>query len=141
MNAIQILATQPWVERLGLTLLHFVWQGTIIVTMYAAARKGGARFLGPSRRYFLSCAALTAMASIPIVTWMLLPGPVQKSAALTFTAPMSASRTESARRISFLLPSEVYAATSGQFLSWVVALWLIGATAFSLRLLGGWILA
>ena len=28
MNAIQILATQPWVERLGLTLLHFLWQGT-----------------------------------------------------------------------------------------------------------------
>ena len=29
----------------------------------------------------------------------------------------------------------------GPFLSWVVAFWLTGATAFSLRLLGGWILA
>jgi beta-lactamase regulating signal transducer with metallopeptidase domain len=35
----------------------------------------------------------------------------------------------------------VYAVLPGQFLSWVVAFWLIGATAFSLRLLVGWIFA
>jgi bla regulator protein blaR1 len=139
MNAIQILATQAWVERLGLTLLHFVWQGTIIVTMYAVVRKWGARTLGPGGRYFLACAVLTAMAIIPIVTWMLLP--VQKSAAVTFSAPMSAPRAQSVPTIPFLLPSTVYAATPGHFLSWVVTFWMIGATAFSLRLLSGWILA
>jgi uncharacterized protein (TIGR03435 family) len=139
MNAIQILATQTWVERLGLALLHFVWQGTIIVMMYASVRKWGARTLGPSGRYFLACAALTAMALIPIVTWMLLP--VQKSAAVTFSAPMSASRAKSVPTIPFLLPSGVYAASLGHFLSWVVVFWMIGATAFSLRLLSGWILA
>jgi len=103
MNAIQILATQTCVERLGVALLHFVWQGTIIVMMYASVRKWGARTLGPSGRYFLACAALTAMALIPIVTWMLLP--VQKSAAVTFSAPMSAPRAESVPTIPFLLPS------------------------------------
>ena len=91
MNAIQILATQTWVERLGLTLLHFVWQGTLVVTMYAVVRKWGTRTLGPSGRYFLACAALTAMAIIPIVTWMFLP--VQKSAAVTFSAPMLCARS------------------------------------------------
>src|SRR5262245_19482841 len=106
MNAIQILATQPWVERLGLTLLHFLWQGAIIVTIYAAARRWGTRTLGPSGRYFLGCAALTTMAIVPIVTWMMLPGrSVQESAAITFTAPLSAPRTESVRSIPFLLPS------------------------------------
>jgi uncharacterized protein (TIGR03435 family) len=139
MNAIQILADQAWVERLGLTLLHFVWQGTIVVTMYAVVRKWGARTLGPSGRYFLACAVLTVMAVIPIVTWMLLP--VQKSAAVTFSAPLSAPRTDSVPTIPFLLPSEVYAAPPGHFLSWVVVFWMIGATAFSLRLLSGWILA
>jgi uncharacterized protein (TIGR03435 family) len=137
MNAIQILATQTWAERLGLTLLHFVWQGTIVVMIYAAVRKWGARTLGPSGRYFLACAALTAMALIPIVTWMLLP--VQKSAAVTFSAPMSAPRAESVPTIPFLLPSGVYAASPRHFLSWVVVFWMIGATAFSLRLLSGWI--
>src|SRR6185369_11247805 len=139
MNAIQILATQTWVERLGLTLLHFMWQGTIIVAIYAVVRKWGAHALGPSGRYFLAAAVLTAMSIIPIVTWMLLP--VQNSAAVTFSAPMSAPRAESVSTLPFQLPSEVYAAPSGHFLSWVVVFWMIGATAFSLRLLSGWILA
>src|SRR6476660_2580715 len=135
MNAIQILTTQAWVERLGLALLHFVWQGTIIVTMYAVVRKWAARTLGPSGRYFLAGAVLTAMAIIPIVTWMLLP--VQNSAAVTFNAPMSAPRAESVSTIPFQLPSQVYAAPPGHFLSWVVVFWMIGATAFALRLLCG----
>ena len=29
MNAIQILSSQPWVERLGWTLVHFLWQGIV----------------------------------------------------------------------------------------------------------------
>src|SRR5262245_11400760 len=137
MNFIQILATQPWVERLGLTLIHFFWQGAIIVTIYAAARSWGARALGPNGRYSLACAALTAMTVVPLVTWMMLSGHLPESAAVTFTAPMSAPRTEFVPAISRLLPNEVDAVLPGQLLSWVVALWLIGATAFSLRLLGG----
>ena len=30
MNAMQILSSQPWVERLGWTLVHFLWQGLSI---------------------------------------------------------------------------------------------------------------
>jgi len=141
MSAIEVLATQPWVERLGLTLLHFVWQGAIVVAMYAGARRLGARALGPNGRYLLACGALTAMAIVPIVTWMLLPSPVRESAAVTFAAPMSAPRTEAIPSISYLVPNQAYAQVPGQFLSWVVGFWLIGATVFSLRLLGRWIVA
>src|SRR5215813_10836576 len=101
MNAIQILATQAWVERLGLTLLHFMWQGTITVAMYAVVRKWRVRTLGPSGRYVLAGAVLAAMAIIPIVTWMLLP--VQNSAAVTFSAPLSAPRTKPVSTIPFQL--------------------------------------
>src|SRR5260370_38170279 len=145
MNAIQTLATQPSVERLGLTLLHFLWQGVMIVAVYAAARKWGARGLGleggPNSRYLLACAALAAMATAPMATWMLLRGPSPESVAVTFTAPMSVARTEPARFIFVSLPSTADHAGWGPFLSWVVAIWFIGATAFSLRLLSGWILA
>jgi uncharacterized protein (TIGR03435 family) len=140
MNAIQVLATQPWVERLGMTLLHFLWQGAIIVTIYAAARKWSARTLGSNGRYFLACAALTAMAIAPGVTWILRRGPSPESVAVTFTAPMSAVPGP-ARSMSLSLPIDASRAMPGAFLSWVVAFWLTGATAFSLRLLGGWILA
>jgi uncharacterized protein (TIGR03435 family) len=141
MNAIEILATQPWVERLGLTLIHLLWQGAVVVAIYAAARRWSARTLGPNARYSLACAALIAMAIVPLVTWMMLSNPLPESAAVTFTAPLSAPRTDFVPAISRLLPSEVDAVLPAQFLSWVVALWFIGATSFSLRLLGAWIFA
>jgi len=141
MSTIQILATQPWVERLGMTLLHFLWEGAIIVALYAAARKWRARNLSPNGRYFLACAALTAVAIAPVLTWMLLRGPSPESIAITFTAPMSSARIEPARFVSLSPSSDTDRAIPGPFLSWVVAFWLAGATAFSLRLLGGCILA
>ncbi len=130
----------PYVDRLGSTLLHFLWQGLIIAIVYAAARKS-ARNLSPNGRYFLACAALMAMAIAPIVTWILLGVPGPESIAATFATPMSAARTESARVISVSLASDDAHATPEPFLAWVVAIWFTGATAFSLRLFGGWMLA
>jgi uncharacterized protein (TIGR03435 family) len=140
MNALQILATQPWVERLGLTLIQFIWQGTIVVILYIVARRWGAR-LGPGGRYLLACAALTLMAIVPIITWIQPPGEVRESVTATFTAPLFATRHESGRFIPPPPPADAHAGLPGPFLPWVVGFWLIGATAFSLRLLGGWILA
>jgi len=50
---------------------------------------------------------------------------------------MSAARTEPAQFISLSLPSDADRAMTGPFLSWVVAIWFIGVTAFALRLLDG----
>src|SRR5579863_8818572 len=143
MNAIQILAAQPWVEHLGLTLLHFLWEGSIIAGIYAAARDWGARRMGPNGRYLLACAALVAMAIAPLATWTLLGGPSPESVAITFTAPMSAAHanTMPGRFLSVSIPGDADHAMPGPFLGWVVAIWFAGATVFSLRLLGGWILA
>jgi uncharacterized protein (TIGR03435 family) len=80
------------------------------------------------------------MAIAPLVTWMLLRGPAPESAAVTFAAPMSAARTEPAGFIHLSLPGDADPAMPGPFLSWVVAIWFTGATVFSLRLLGAWIL-
>jgi hypothetical protein len=43
MNAIQILSSQPWAERLGWALIHFLWQGLSIAALYAGVRRGFAR--------------------------------------------------------------------------------------------------
>jgi bla regulator protein blaR1 len=32
------LLNQPWTERLGWTLLHFLWQGILVAALYALAR-------------------------------------------------------------------------------------------------------
>ena len=81
------------------------------------------------------------MAIAPVATWMALRGPSPEAVAVTFAAPLSAARTEPVRAISLFLPADADRAKPGQFLFWVVAFWLTGATALSLRLLGGWILA
>ena len=48
MNAMQVFSAQPWVERLGWTLVHFLWQGLAIAALYAAARRDRA-FVQPER--------------------------------------------------------------------------------------------
>ena len=58
MNAMQILSSQPWVERLGWTLVHFLWQGLSITALYATVRRGVAGTWSPHARYLLACAAL-----------------------------------------------------------------------------------
>src|SRR3569623_72954 len=141
MSVIRILAAEPWVGRLGLTLLHFVWQGALITALYAAARGWSARNRDPRYRYFLGCAALAAMAIVPIMTWLLLPGPLQESAGASFATTISAPLADSTPSIPAIPRSETYAPLPGQWMPWVVALWLAGATAFLLRLVGGWLVA
>ena len=50
MNAMQILSSEAWVERLGWTLVHFLWQGLSIAVLYAAARRGVAHASSPHTR-------------------------------------------------------------------------------------------
>jgi len=68
MNAFQALTSQPWVIRLGWTLLHFLWQGTAIALLYAAVRFLFARSLSANARYLLACLAMLAMAIAPPLT-------------------------------------------------------------------------
>jgi len=144
MNLINALSSQQWVERLGWTLVHFLWQGLSIAALYAAARRGIAGKASPNTRYLLACAALAAMMAVPLVTWGLMrpsdanpdaaygirgtPAAASTSAVTTATLPASIRRTVPSLR-------------SPQFLPWVVIVWLSGAAAFWVRLAGGWVVA
>jgi uncharacterized protein (TIGR03435 family) len=143
MNTMQTLASQLWVERLGTTLLHFLWQGLLIAVLYAAARRIFASTQNAQRRYLLACVALAAMMAAPLVTWEVMrPAQVSPEAMYRIrSTPPAASPTEIAT--STELPGPVRAAVSGvqseQFLAWVVIAWLAGAAVFWIRLTGGWI--
>jgi uncharacterized protein (TIGR03435 family) len=141
MNAIRMLASEPWVESLGWTLVHFLWQGLLIAALYAAIRGSIARRASPNVRYLLACAALACMLLAPLVTWIAqqpsgaLPDPVYRvrgvspAAAATVIALPAPVRTV------------VPVARAAEFLPWVVMAWLTGALAFWVRLLGGWLMA
>ena len=50
----------PWIEVTGWTLIHFVWQGTLLALATAAAL-GLCRRSAAEVRYAIACLGLTAM--------------------------------------------------------------------------------
>jgi uncharacterized protein (TIGR03435 family) len=145
MNAIQILSSQPWVEPLGWTLVHFLWQGLAIALLYAAVRRGMWRTSSPQARYLLACGALAAMMAAPLVTWSLMrptvaiPDPVYRIRS-TPAAP-STIAVDTAATLPALVRPTLSRVGPAQFLPWVVIVWLFGAAAFCVRLAGGWVVA
>ena len=144
MNIMQSLASQPWVERLGWTLVHFLWQGAVIAAIYATAHRA-ARAASPHVRYVLACTALLVMVAAPAVTWLAVrPVPLP----LAETADPAASPVSNAVEapvpggikvpVSHAAPADAW---RNRFLPYVVAAWLAGALAFWVRLMGGWVVA
>jgi uncharacterized protein (TIGR03435 family) len=134
-----IFVSEEWVERLGRTLLHFLWQGLLVAAVYAPVRRA-LSYRSPQARYLLACAALTLMAAAPVATWVWMrpPAAVADAAWRIVAAPPNAvaTRADSPR----ILIGAVSAAESPRFLFAVVALWLAGTLAFWARLAGGWVL-
>ncbi len=140
MNAIQILSSQAWVERLGWTLVHFLWQGVLIAVLYAAVRRWMSPLSSPNARYFLGCGALAAMMAVPFVTLIFmhpsaaapvaihLGGRIPMDVAPAITAPVSDPTTASGE-------------WSVHLLTWIVTIWIAGAIAFWIRLMGSWAIA
>lgn len=121
MNGIQAFMSEPWVTRLGWTLLHFLWQGTAIAVLYTIARFLFARSARAQTRYSLACAALVAMATAPPLTFLTIS---TATVAPTRMAPTEmTSWTLSATQWKWLLPV-------------VVGFWVAGVFAFSMRLFG-----
>jgi uncharacterized protein (TIGR03435 family) len=134
MNAVP----QPWVERLGWTLVHFLWQGLSIAILYAAGRRAMARTAGPNARYLLACTALAVMMAAPLITWVLaapLHIPAYSGSSIG-SVPTQASTAIAAFPVSGGAPG-----VQPRFLFWVVMVWLAGAVVLWVRLAGGWIAA
>ena len=141
MNPVLFLSNQLWVERLGWTLVHFLWQGVLIASLYAIARKFCQR---PQTRYLLACVTLTAMVALPLATFAfgspssLAPrGAVVRSVFPTSspTGPISSSKPFES------LPSTAPSLSNSEVMSWLVMAWFCGAIVLWARLVGGWIIA
>ncbi|HLK63367.1 MAG TPA: M56 family metallopeptidase [Bryobacteraceae bacterium] len=145
MNAMEILASQPWVERFGMTLLHFLWQGSVIALLYAGARLIVTRTSSPQRRYLLACGALGAMMAAPLVTWELIrPADASPEAMYRIrSTPATASSTDitTTGSLSDSVRSSVSGVQPEPLLLWVVLVWFAGAMVLWVRLAGGWVVA
>jgi uncharacterized protein (TIGR03435 family) len=139
MNSVDFIWAEPWVERLGLTLVHFLWQGILIAFVYGMMRLalGAAK---PYSRYILGTVALSVMVCTPVITFISLEetGFISSTRRTVYvpTAPIAPDVDAAGLQTGVQLPASVYA-TRGTVLIWIAVLWFSGAVALWMRLIRG----
>jgi Zn-dependent protease with chaperone function len=128
------LLNQAWIERLGWTLLHFLWQGILVASLYALVRALAGGRISARGRYAIACASLLAMTAAPALTywWLGNSGQAARIGDLTDWG---------ARQLA---PGFAYSPVIDpwqQAMPGIVMAWFAGAAACSLRLLMGFISA
>jgi beta-lactamase regulating signal transducer with metallopeptidase domain/sporulation protein YlmC with PRC-barrel domain len=134
MNTFATWFTPDVLRILGLSLLHFLWQGAVLAALAAASMAVVGK---ASTRYALAIGALLAMVVAPVFTYVALrqSSPVF-TAAVQNSAPAIAVNLAS-RRIATSAQSSF---VSGSLLTTFVELWFVGVLLFSLRTAGGFFL-
>lgn len=107
-----------WIDAIGWTLLHFLWQGTLI-----AAATGAVllllRYARPQQRYLVACAGLLLCALWPALQLMLrLDGAMTVHDAYPARTPGAVASGSQALR---------------PYMYWIVAAWSAGNIALALR--------
>src|ERR1700733_1081099 len=127
-------------QALGWALLHFLWQGTAVAALAAAAM---ALCRHASTRYVVGVGALVLMLLAPLSTFFLYSQHrsgaaeiLQSSLARRVAASPATTGTGSARSSAESSPI----GPSLDALPWLVEAWLLGVAFFSLRSAGGFIL-
>jgi GWxTD domain-containing protein len=117
-------------ERLGWTLVHFLWQGAMIAALVFAAM---AVLRRAQSRYAVLCGALMLMAAAPVITFVSLgTGESRKL--------MMSSLDRLLDQPALATAYSNVAEPGGSWLMWVVVVWAAGVAVFSARLAGGWLL-
>lgn len=133
----------PWIETTGWTLIHFVWQGTLIALATALALRICRRST-PQLRYGLACAGLAAMlaaVAITATTGGLAPGAAPfaiRSGVENGPGAPATAETGQTDVPAVTGPTNTNAVvTPGPLLTTIVWVWLAGVSLLVVRLAGG----
>ncbi len=126
-------------QSMGWALLHFLWQGTALAALAAAAMALCRR---ASTRYLLGVGALVLMLLAPLATFFFYSEQHSGVADTAKSSPLAAAAWPIARgntaASGSAQPSSI--APSLDTLPWLVEAWLLGVAFFSLRSAGGFFL-
>jgi hypothetical protein len=76
-HSVETILNHPVMESLGWVLLHFLWQGAAVaVVLFLVLTL--LRRVSANARYLISCFALLLTATLPAITWTLLPEPLTR---------------------------------------------------------------
>jgi len=158
MATLENLLSQAIVERLGWTLIHFVWQAAAIALLLALVLKALHKH-SASLRYIVACLALVLIVALPLVTMALVEvsGPIAEAGPAPIpipiadatpvemievaelpAMPLDAAPLEMAD-VTVRVPWTQRAATALEpALPYLVCGWLLGVFGLSAWHLGGW---
>src|SRR5207247_5615187 len=141
-------------QIVGWTLIHFLWQGTAIALVIAAALRV-TEPRSPNVRYLIACAGLAAMLAAPAATARLLwtqpqiandavAGAIGPSNARPFDSPLILSVSKDERLAQNRLQPSGTALNAFQLnqldriVRGVTLVWLAGVVLLLARMAGGW---
>ena len=81
MSAVIDLLSTDLIQRVGWSLVHFLWQGVAIAGLLWLVLRGLAR-RGPRVRYAVACLTLVLMAAAPVATFFVVPPAAQHAQAV-----------------------------------------------------------
>jgi len=150
MKELEAVLGNPFFQRVGWALFAFLWQGTLVAALLAAA-DFTLRGKNATVRYAVGCGAMVLMLAMPLATFLRHRPEAgnhwSASAAQAAAAPES---SQPARRLAQVAPLPVSGHSSGGSLvttirrgagsltPFLVAGWILGVFLLSLRFLGGW---
>jgi beta-lactamase regulating signal transducer with metallopeptidase domain len=114
-------------REFGWTLIHFLWQGTLLAVLLQPILAGCRR---AELRYNWSLATLGLMAAAPVVTFAVLRHPGGGG-----IGPGEVAAGPAAPASAVLMPAGGISWMDG-----LVGAWFAGVTGLSLRVIGGWVL-
>ena len=153
MIILQDILSQEIVERLGWTLLHFIWQAAAVALILAILlrilRKSTANL-----RYISACLALVLIVLLPVITILLIPAsdssPAIKITPASVPTTLPTIEIPEPETIVIAKPSQPESIVSATplkervtamlepALPYIVSGWLIGVFGLSIWHLGGW---
>jgi beta-lactamase regulating signal transducer with metallopeptidase domain len=128
-----------WVQITGWVLLHFLWQGSLLAIVAAAALRF-CRLGSSSLRYVVACLALGAMLAAPVLTAFVL---ASESAPAAFgdAGPSAAAGGRTFEVVNIaqeLIPKTTGVRTLEAYFPLIVSAWLAGVTFLLLHAFRGW---
>jgi len=155
MLILQDILSQEIIQKIGWTLLHFIWQAAVVALLLAILLRV-MRKSTPDLRYIFACLALTLIVLLPVITIKLVPVSAPHMATHIEPAPAPAVlATEEIpiaetivleERVQAKSVTPVYSVSWKQrtidalepALPYIVSGWLVGVFALSVWHLGGW---
>lgn len=119
-------------QIIGWSLVHFLWQGTVIALLLQGVLAGCRTAAG---RYRTLMASLMLMLAAPLLTYWVLSQPEAILPPLRETFGLVAPQSDGFAAAPVAAPSPGLHFS----VSWLVYAWLAGVTTLSVRWLGGWV--